>query len=108
MSDKFTLTDDKTTGRKTIIEIDSDNVTIETRQDVTPIIEQNKALQNAGREHYAHDPNMWHAASIPNGVIVKWRNEHGIDVYNPEHWPKVAALLNSNEYRYLRAGEFNL
>jgi len=43
-----------------------------------------------------------HAAHIPMIIIEKWLKEEGIDVFNPEHFQKVRAKLNSSEYQYLR------
>lgn len=45
--------------------------------------------------------NIWKAASIPNSVVEMWLKE-GIDVFNDNHWEKVKAKLNSDEFKYLR------
>lgn len=66
----------------------------------------NKAVQNTDR--YKADKDFWHAAHIPDIVIMKWRTEHGIDVFNKDHWPKVKAMLNSSEWRHLRTGHFRI
>lgn len=42
------------------------------------------------------------AAGITNPIILKWRQEHGVDFFNQEHWPRVLELLNSREYRKLK------
>jgi hypothetical protein len=41
-------------------------------------------------------------ARIPLIIVEKWRNELGVDYWNPDHQDKVDALLNSNEWRWLR------
>jgi len=41
-------------------------------------------------------------ARIPLIIIAKWRNELGVDYWNPDHQDKVDALLNSSEWRWLR------
>jgi hypothetical protein len=41
-------------------------------------------------------------ARIPLIVIAKWRNELGIDYWNPDHQDKVDALLNDADWRWLR------
>ncbi len=80
-------------------------------QDVESILELNKAKQGMGRDYYVSkgsgdDPDMWRIASIPITVQYDWAIKHGIqDVTAPEYWPKVRALLNSNEYRYLKTAE---
>ena len=74
-----------------------------TVHDVEPHLEHNKAL--AGVE-LNKKSEMWHAASIPASLVLKWRVEEGIDVYDDNDWPAVKRKLNSNEYRYLRTKEF--
>ena len=41
-------------------------------------------------------------ARIPLIVIAKWRNELGVDYWNPDHQAKVDALLNDPDWRWLR------
>lgn len=84
---------------------DGKSFSIEYEQDAQPIIELNKAKQKAGRAYYAQDDEMWRVASIPVGVQMKWLVEHGVDVHNEEHWPRVKRLLNDPEWRYLKTAE---
>lgn len=72
-------------------------------QDVAPILEQNKASQNEGLDK---SKDLWHAAHIPDTVILEWRTKYGIDLYDRNHAKGVERLLNSNEYRYLRVKNF--
>lgn len=92
---------DPNTGMKTFHSYDeSDERTIISyEQDVEPILERNKRLQN---EASGPMGDMVHVASIPSSVQLKWLIEHGIDLGNKDHMPGVKRLLNSNEYRYLR------
>lgn len=76
--------------------------TIRTVQDVTPILEVNKALQN-------HDDRGWgvsrffrRAASIPVTIIHKWKVEENIDVFDPNDAKAVRKKLNDPDYRFLR------
>jgi hypothetical protein len=46
--------------------------------------------------------NMWKAASIPNIIIEKWKKEEGLDIFNDDHWPRIQAKLNSEEFKFLR------
>jgi hypothetical protein len=69
--------------------------------DVEPILEHNKALHSFN-DGYSPSREWRRAASIPLVIVEKWRNEHGIDVFNPDHMPAVKRLLNSSEYLYLR------
>jgi len=76
-------------------------ITIVRSQDVAPILDRNKALA-AWNDGYSPSRELRRAASIPLIVAEKWRNEEGIDVFNPDHWPAVKRKLNSSDYAYLR------
>lgn len=81
---------------------DSDGALIVHRKaDVEANLEANKALYTLN-DGYTPSREMRRAASIPMAIIEKWRNEHGIDVFNPDHIGAVRRLLNSNEYAFLR------
>lgn len=69
--------------------------------DVEPLLELNKALATSG-DGYTPSRDLRRAASIPMAIIEKWRNELGVDVFNPDHIGAVRKLLNSSEYLYLR------
>lgn len=68
-------------------------------------LEMNKREYNAiAHKQYKSElrkSKFWRAASIPNIVVEQWKRE-GIDVFNEDHWPKVQAKLNSEEYKFLR------
>lgn len=88
-----------------ISDIDMDgNFVIRHVQDCDPILDVNKASQAQGRSAWGMDPDMWKVASIPNVVIIKWLNDHGVNFYDNNHWPHVKRLLNSSEYAWLRTG----
>jgi hypothetical protein len=80
----------------------ADRTVIETVQDVAPILERNKALQRADDRGWSASRDLRRAATIPDIIVLKWRNDHGIDVFNRDHWPAVKRLLNDPEWRYLR------
>ncbi len=82
-----------------------DVMAIETTQDVTPILELNKAQQNEGLNKKS---DMWHAATIPAVVQLEWMTKFGVDMMNQNHWGAVKKLLNSSEYSHLRRNEFKL
>jgi hypothetical protein len=81
------------------------DVHVETRQDVTPILDQNKEFQNDDsywKEGVKND--MAHFATIPILVQLEWLNKYG-----PENDPMrkgnerlLFRLLNSPDYRYLK------
>ena len=67
-----------------------------------------EALLDLNREAASHcDPwngarDVRMVARIPLIVIAKWRNELGVDYWNPDHQDKVDELLNDADWRWLR------
>ena len=83
---------------------DSDgNSFIRYEQDTSAITDFNKERQ---AESFDKRSDMWHAATIPNVVLMEWAVKHGVQFWNPDHREGVKRLLNSNEYRYLRVKNF--
>jgi hypothetical protein len=85
---------------------------IEEIQDVEPLLELNKAIQNhdsggaKGLNEYSKKgikDGWWHVASIPTTVINAWL-KLGVNLYAPDDWPKVKKLLNDPQWKYLRTG----
>jgi hypothetical protein len=80
-----------------------------TEQDVEPLLDQNKARQTMGNGPAMDSEGaMWHAAHIPDAVILKWWLEDGIDVYNKGHIAAVKRKLDDSEWRHLRTNVFRL
>jgi len=102
---------DSLTGLETIHHYDeaTGQTHIEHKQDVEGIIELNKHLHNTTHQRDGIKKGWVHAAIIPEIVQIKWRKEFGIkNIYDEEYWPKVRALLNSPDYRYLKTGNMKL
>lgn len=76
----------------------------ETIQNTDPIIEANKWNQSFNPVGTLN-VGVKRVASIPLIIIEKWRNELGIDYWNPNHQQKVDDLLNSSEWKWLRTDE---
>lgn len=72
-------------------------------QDTSPILDRNKESQAEGFDKRS---DMWHAASVPNVVLMEWLTKHGVRYWDRNHAPAVKRLLNSDEYRYLRVKNF--
>ena len=70
-------------------------------QDTDRLLDLNREAQNHCQpDNAARDMRM--VARIPLIVIAKWRNELGVDYWNPDHQDKVDRLLNDPEWRWLR------
>ena len=98
------LDKDPLTGVMQEIEYHSleDKTAVRTTQDISQIIERNKKLQNA--EAYKKEgikKNFQQVADIPIVVYQQWLRE-GVDLFNPDHWPKVKAKLQDPDNRFLR------
>jgi hypothetical protein len=80
-------------------------------QDVAPILEQNKAMATHN-DGYTPSRDIRRVASIPYIVMHKWLTEEGWWAMDAGHDPdvarKLAAKLNSEEYRYLRTADGQL
>jgi len=105
--DKRLLNRDPLTGIEEWFHYDSltDSVHIETVQNVEPILDGNKDRQND--EQYSKNGiknDMWHYASIPLVVQMRWLNEYGMDNWplRPGNEKLLFKLLNSPDWRYLK------
>jgi hypothetical protein len=72
----------------------------EVSQDCDAILDANKYEQNTDNPLKHGDLRM--VARIPFIVMAKWRNELGIDYWNPDHQDAVDRLLESSDWRWLR------
>tara|TARA_R110002020_G_scaffold33980_5_gene103173 strand:- start:1701 stop:2018 length:318 start_codon:yes stop_codon:yes gene_type:complete len=94
--------------RKSTYDPDGDKLVQYSVQDIEPLIELNKKEYNRDYIHggiETKETGMRKVASIPLIIIEKWKAEHGVDIMNKDHWPKVKQLLNDPEYRFLRTHE---
>lgn len=78
--------------------------TFERLQDVEPIIENNKRLQNEPQR------SDWgrHVASIPNVIIERWINEDGVNYLalpGPEFAKLIKRKLRDPDWMWLRTGK---
>jgi hypothetical protein len=80
----------------------TDDFTVVRTQDVEPILDRNRALQNHGHNGWTKDRAFRHVAEIPLVVAEDWMKKYGVDVFNKDHGPAVRRLLNSSEWSYLR------
>lgn len=77
---------------------------IQTEQDVSHILEANKAMAlDTDRTKLGIKRDMVHYARIPDSVIMKWKAEKGVDLFDKSHRKAVFKLINDPEYKYLKA-----
>lgn len=82
----------------------TDRAVITHTQDVDWILDRNKAAANDDDKTKRGIKNdWWKYATIPNVVLIDWKQRLGVDFDNPNHQKKVFALLNSPDYQYLKA-----
>ncbi len=68
-----------------------------------PLLDHTARLRNDTQYKKDGIKKSWmHAAEIPPFVQTKWLTEDGIDILNPDDWPRVREKLNSPEYAYLK------
>jgi hypothetical protein len=70
-------------------------------QRAAPILDLNKEAANHC-DPYNAERDVRMVARIPLIIIAKWRNELGVDYWNPDHQAKVDRLLNDPEWKWLR------
>lgn len=78
---------------------------IEHFQDVEADLDHNKALMGMDDPHErrkAQGSTAVHAAHIPDIIVVKWLNEDGLNVFDPDHAPRLRKKLNDPDWAYLR------
>ncbi len=91
---------DPMSGLHVYHDVQDGKTVIEHFQDCEPTVELNKARMRAAESK--REDEMRHVAAIPPGVQMKWLQDYGVWIYNKNHKDKVKALLNSNEWEYLR------
>lgn len=80
-----------------------DGVVTEKRtQDVQPVLDANGRFAN-DHDGYSPSRDLKYVASIPLVVIEQWL-KLGIDINNPDHAGKIAAMLNDGNWSKLRTG----
>lgn len=78
-----------------------DSLVVHSVQDVEPILKRNKELYGLDDLGYGPSREWRRVASIPDVIVHAWLKK-GIEVWNPDHWPKIAAALDDSSFLYLR------
>ncbi len=74
---------------------------IHSSQDVSGILERNKALQTQN-DGYSPSRELRRVAFIPNIIRLKWLNEEGWDCFDPACADRLMRKLNDPDWRHLR------
>lgn len=76
-----------------------------THYGVEDIIATNKRQQSSSLDKRFGKEMLHHVAEIPNGVIIKLKREHNIDIFSndPDHMKRLKRLLDDPEYKYLKS-----
>ena len=89
----------QTAGYKVSVKVDPQDgkLLVNHQQDCTALVEHNREWQKQRQTGLL--PKI---GSIPCWAILKWREEHGVDVFNKNHMPAVLRLLSDPDYRDFR------
>lgn len=78
----------------------SGDVTIKYKQDIRQILSSNQFRRRSEDNSRRRRSGQFHqVAEIPLIIVMKWKNELGVDINNPDHWPDVVKLLHDPEWR---------
>ncbi len=79
----------------------TEETTIETVQQMGPILDDNVDQYNSGHDGYSPSRDLKKVASIPL-IEVDRLYKMGIDIFDQNAWPQILAMLDSNEWRKWR------
>ncbi len=89
---------DPATGQATLVHV----------EEVAPVLSANKRQFNECDHLSLMKQGFRHVARIPAGIVYKMKVEHGLDILNDDHMPKIMELLHDPDYKHLRTcpGDF--
>ena len=85
---------------------EDDKLIMEHKQDVAPILENNK-LRRLNTDGYSPTGDTRFVGSIPMVVVEEWMKE-GINIFDPNDTPKIIQRLNDGDYAAFRTSEGKL
>ncbi|MFA6043623.1 MAG: hypothetical protein WC718_01450 [Phycisphaerales bacterium] len=86
---------------------DGNDSRFESTQPVDDILDRNKAMATEN-DGYSQSRELRRVASVPYIIALKWLNEEGWWMFDPEHADKLAAKLNSSDWQHLRTADGRL
>lgn len=103
---KRLLSKNATSGVERWLHHDGETIAIETRQDVTKVLDICGKIRNEFKGYKDHgDHHMHHVAHFSPVVMAQWLEDYGIDVLNPDHADRVWKKLNDPDWRTIRTSE---
>jgi hypothetical protein len=91
---------DPLTGVTHYTEQIGDETIVYTEQNLTPLLERNKAIANEGAKDKGISDSWWHYCDVPPVVELALRKK-GINIHNPDHGKAMFREINAN-YPYLK------
>lgn len=79
-----------------------EGVTVNYYQDVEPVLDICARERRVDRESFQKSSEFKRTMIIPLNVLMKIKEEHGLDFMNPEHSKAIAKILKSPEYALFR------
>lgn len=76
----------------------SETTIISYSQDAQPLLDACKHDNNHADRKLGE---LAHVASVPPSIQLKWKFEHGVEMWNPDHKGAVRRLLDG-DYKYLK------
>lgn len=80
------------------------NLTVRFSQDVTPLLDRNKAMATHN-DGYSQSRELRRVASIPVIVQMQWTEQYGFNPVYAQDKTLLMRLLNSSDYAHLRTAE---
>ena len=88
------------TWYETDYDASDDRLVIHTKQDVQPVLDDNKIARNSGKGDAGVKGEFWHYATIPAHVEVELKQK-GINIYDKNNLKQLFKEINTN-YPYLK------
>jgi hypothetical protein len=101
---KRVLDYDALTGRTIYHDYDpaTDETTYHTQMDIAPIVEHCKQQASMYDPHIHRKGDFWYVGEIPFELAAEWKQNEGIDVWNPDHADAIKRKLNDGDFSLLR------
>lgn len=78
-------------------------ITVHEKEDLTALIERNKAVQNSGLDGYTDTRELQFVGTVPVTVRAEYM-KRGIDILHPAYEKELIAYLNNSDFRLFRTG----